>query len=153
MNIINSGIVPAGNDVFWKDVSDVLQGQSPAPVLILTDHFEDGSADDIQLQKMIGACQLKPGEYTILKIKSDQQIAWHQLNDKLNPDIIFLIGVLPAQLGISSLFSLNVPNNFNDKIWLPSLSLKELAQNQEMKTGLWVNGMKPLFVDKSFTKS
>jgi hypothetical protein len=32
-------------------------------------------------------------------------------------------------------------------VWLATLPLKDLEQNAELKKQLWVNGMKPVFVD------
>jgi len=79
-----------------------------------------------------------------------QKAAWHMLREQLDPKVIFLVGVSPAQLGISALFQINISNRFDDRYWLPTLSLEQLEQNADMKKQLWTGGMKPLFVDKIY---
>jgi hypothetical protein len=147
MNIIKTDIVTAGYDVFWQDVSPALTDTAQKPVLVIVAGCAANSPEDLQLQKMLEACKLNSSRYNIVRLDDEQQISWHQLREKVNPKIIFLIGVLPAQLGISALFQFNRQNNFNDRIWLPTLSLSELEKNQEIKKQLWQNGMKPLFID------
>jgi hypothetical protein len=148
MNIIKTDVVSPANDVMWNDVDALIANCDSKPVLIVTNDYTDGSADDVQLQKMLGACKLTGDKYNIIKLKDGQTAAWHKLHDRLKPGIVFLIGVLPAQLGISALFNLNSPNNFDGTIWLPTLSVSDLAKHDDMKKQLWVNGMKPLFVDR-----
>jgi hypothetical protein len=104
----------------------------------------------MQLQKMLEACKLQPEQYNIIYLNEGQQTGWHQLNGRLDPFVVFLIGLLPAQLGVSALFRLNLPNRFQDTIWLPSLPLEELDQRPEVKKELWSQGMKPVFVDQKF---
>ena len=67
--------------------------------------------------------------------------------------IVFLIGIPAPQLGISALFHLNFPNNFDGCLWLPTLSINELAERDDVKKQLWVNGMKPVFMDKPLLPS
>jgi hypothetical protein len=147
--LISSDLVPAANDVFWQDVTALVAGMEQKPILIITNIIEQGSAEKLQLQKMLDACKLTPDKYNLLMLAQGQQAAWHLLREQLNPKIIFLIGIMPAQLGISALFKLNEPNSFNDRVWLATLPLKDLEQNAELKKQLWVNGMKPVFVDGS----
>lgn len=148
--LIQSDIVPAANDVFWKEVTELVAGKESKSILVITNKLDAGSSEMQQLQKMLDACKLTPDQYNLLMLDNGQTAAWHMLREKLNPKIIFLIGIMPAQLGISALFRLNEPNNFNDRIWLASISLKDLDQNPEIKKQLWLNGMKPVFLDKKF---
>ena len=148
MELIKTDIVGAQYDTFWDDISDIATGLQKKPILVIVNDFERNSVEEQQLQKMLGACKLADAQYNIVKIGNEQAAAWHKLNDQLNPAIVFLIGVSPAQLGISAVFQLNRPNHFADKIWLATLSLKELDSNADLKKDLWLGGMKPLFVDK-----
>jgi hypothetical protein len=150
MNIIKSDIVAEKYDVLWSDISQVVNGAGPRPILILVSDCEKGSTADAQLQKMLDGATLKEEQYNLVRLADKQMIAWHQLREQLDPKIIFLIGVLPSQLGISALFSINAPNNFNDRLWLPTVSINELENSKELKLQLWNNGMKPVFKDKSF---
>ncbi len=148
MNIIKSDLVGIKYDQLWENTGDIAKDATVKPVLIIVGACEPESSEDLQLQKMLGACKLRLEQYNMIRLKEGEMAAWHRMRELLDPGIIFLIGVLPSQLGISALFNINVPNNFNEKIWLPTLSINELEQNADLKKQLWVNGMKPLFLDK-----
>ena len=150
MNLLKSDIVGAQYDVLWEDVSATIAGAGIRHVLILISETDKGAEEQVQLRKMLDACKLKPEDYNIITLQADKMIAWHQLREKLDPKIVFLIGIAPLQLGISSLFRLNEPNSFNDRIFLPTISIREQEQFPDMKKQLWINGMKPIFVDKKF---
>ena len=150
MNIIKTDLVSAAHDVMWDDISGVVKDANQRPVLILVQAYQQGSNEGAQLVKMLEAAKLQPEQYNIIQLEKDKVVAWHQLRERLNPHIIFLIGILPIQLGISSLFRLNAPNHFNDRVWLPTLSLAELEQRADVKKQLWLDGMKPVFVDSTF---
>jgi hypothetical protein len=149
MDIIRTGIVDPATDVFWGDRQTQGIGSVQKPVLIVVSAYEQGSEDEVQLQKMLGACGLKQEQYNIIQLNKEEKTPWHGLREQLDPKVVFLIGVMPSQLGISALFEAHVPNNFNDRVWLPTLSISELEQQQAVKKQLWVNGMKPIFVDKT----
>lgn len=147
INIIKTDIVSNQYDILWEDISPITGSMEPRPLLVVVNECEPGSAEDQQLQKMLDACKLYPEQYNILRLQSGQQIAWHQLRERLNPAIVFLIGVMPAQLGVSAFFKLNETNNFNDRIWLPTLDLRVLAKHEDLRKQLWINSMKPLLAD------
>lgn len=150
MNIIKSNLISSEYDILWEDIAPVVKDATPRPILILTNAYTEGGPEDTQLLKMLDACKLAPEQYNIIRINNGQQAAWHKLRELLSPKIIFLIGILPSQLGISSLFRINAPNHFNNCIWLPTLSINELEQRPDIKKQLWQEGMKPVFVDKSY---
>ena len=147
MNIIKSDVVSPKFDVLWDNIADITAGLVPKDVLIIVKTFALESAEKGQLLKMLEACKLAAEQYNIIQLDNDKMVAWHQLRERLDPKIIFLIGILPSQLGISSLFRLNAPNRFNDRVWLATVSLSELEQNKALKQQLWTDGMKPVFVD------
>ena len=150
MNLIKTDVVSAEYDTLWNDISTVAKDAGPKPVLILVNAYAPESTDGQQLTKMLEACKLKPEQYNIVQLNDQQQIAWYKLREQLDPKVIFLIGILPSQLGISSLFKINAPNHFNDRIWLATLSLSELEKHPEAKKQLWADGMKPVLADKSY---
>ncbi len=150
MDIIKSDLVSSEYDVLWQDISQVVKDAIPKPILVLINAYSPGSPDETQVTKMLEGSKLKPEQYNIIQICTDQHVAWHKLRDQLDPKIVFLIGILPVQLGISSLFKLNAPNHFNDRIWLATLSLSELEKYPDVKKQLWLNGMKPVLADKSY---
>jgi hypothetical protein len=148
MNIINSDIVTSEHDAIWADVSFLVNEPVHRPVLVVTNEHAPVNSGDGLLKKMLDACGLASGQYNIIYLKEGQKAAWYQLRELLDPKIILLFGILPAQLGISAMFRMNEPNHFNDRVWLPTLSIKELENNQVAKTQLWNNAMKPVFIEK-----
>lgn len=149
MNIINSDIITNKYDGLWEN-PELLSNLVPRPVAVIVNDFLPGSDDEMQLNKMLQACRLDAAKYHIVRLTDAKLLAWHKLNDQLKPKIIFLIGILPVQLGISAYFRLNEVNNFDGCIWLPTLPLSELNRHDEVKKQLWTNGMKPIFVDMKF---
>ncbi len=151
MNIIKTELVDAHYDMLWDDITTFTGNAMPKPVLVIVNTYRAGNAEEMQLKKMLDACNLLPEQYNILQMEYGQMVAWHQLRDRLHPEIIFLIGVLPSQLGISALFSMNYPNSFDGKTWLATVSMDELEKNAEVKKQLWQNGMKPIFIERPLT--
>jgi hypothetical protein len=147
VNIINTDVVSSSYDQLWEDISPVIKDATVKQVLIIINNCEAESAEDQQLSKMLDACNLRPEQYNIVRLPAGGSIAWHQLRERLDPQVVFLIGVMPAQLGISAFFRLNEANNFNERIWLPTLDIAELEKHPDAKKQLWLNGMKPIFVD------
>ena len=150
MNIIGSEIVSSSEDLFWHEPEFEFENSGSKRVLIVVSACEPGSQEDRQLTKMLEACKLDKSQYNVVRLAGGLRTAWYRLRVQLQPRVVFLIGVLPEQLGVSAYFKLNEPNHFNDCLWLPSLSLAELDQHAQAKTQLWTNGMKPVFVDKKY---
>ncbi len=148
VNVLKSDLVTSGYDVYWDEDAPLLKNALPKPVLVVVAEWERGETDAAQMKKMLEACQLKPEQYNVVQINESDKISWKQLNRSFNPNIVFLIGVMPATLGVPVLFRLNEPNNFNEKIWVPTISISELDKFAEVKKQLWLNGMKPVFIDK-----
>lgn len=152
MNLITADIIPSINDALWEDASPLVSDHSSKPVLVITNEYEAGSPEEAQLKKMLeAACKLNAQQYHIITLKEGQKAAWHQLKELLDPKIVFLIGIMPLQLGISALFAINYPNNFDGCIWLPTVpGVMELERNLVIKKDLWNNGMNPIFIAKKF---
>jgi hypothetical protein len=144
-NIIKSPVVDRELDGFWSDLPAEIQTFSPSDVLVISDTYDAGSAEEIQLHKILQACKLAAGTYNIVKIESASTLPWYKLRDVLQPKTVLLFGVMPQQLGISAMFRLFTPNNFNDCVWVASPSLPELEKQPEAKKQLWQMGLKPIF--------
>lgn len=145
---IKSDIISNKYNIFWKDISDLITDTTPKKILVLSLNYSPASFEEGQLKKMLQACTLTPEQYHIVKIGEGQLVAWHKINEQLHPQITLLVGVLPAQLGISATFRLNEPNFFNECLFIPTLSINELEQSPEVKKQLWNIGLKPVFIDK-----
>lgn len=150
MNIINSDILTTQYDVFWQDAHTFTATLHPAPVLVVTAPLQSGSAEQVQLQKMIDACKLSYSQYNIVSIPAGTQVAWHKLRAALQPNVVLLLGIVPATLGISALMKYCEPNRFDDVIWLPAPSVENLANQPEVKKQLWNQAMKPVFIDMAY---
>lgn len=148
-DIINAQIISNEYDVFWSKPEDVLQ-LSPRSVLVASLPFSQGSAEAIQLKKILEACKLKEDDYNILQFNNDTQIAWHLLRDQLKIKSIILLGINPQQLGISAQLMPHQLSRFNNCNWVVTESLDILQQRPEIKTHLWNYGLKPAFVDKVY---
>lgn len=149
VQIINTPIVNPTTDDFWAPVDRFTKNNIPKPVMVITNTPQNDEYGNGQLSKMLDACKIG-GQCTILRLSDREQAAWHQLKQALQPGFVFLIGVLPQQLGISAMFRLHEPNNFDGCIWLPSIAISELEKFPDTKKALWMNGMKPVFIDKQF---
>lgn len=147
--IITSEVIKSEQDVFWEDISAVIGELPHKKVLIISSAFAAGSDSETQLQKMLGACQLTDADYNTIQLDEGQQVAWNKMRDLLQPEVILLVGVMPKDLGISALFRLNSVNNFDGIKWIPTLSLPNLEQQPNAKKELWLQALKPLFVDKT----
>ncbi len=147
-SLINTDIIDPGNDAFWVD-NQLTRGLiSGKELLVITSEYHNGGPEEAQLIKMLGACNLTADQYNILMLAPGVKAAWHLIREQLQPKIVLLTGILPAQLGISALFILNAPNNFDGRIWLATLSLGELVQREDVRKDLWGNSLKLLFIDK-----
>lgn len=146
-DIIQSDIVNTNIDAYWATLPDGLPA-SAVRALVVTQPYAAGSAEEAQLQKILQACKLDQSDYYIHQLL--QPVAWHQFRDKLNPKAVLLFGVFPQQLGVSAMFSLYYPNKFDGAIWVPSISIAEMEKHPDTKKQLWVDGLKPVFVDKTY---
>ncbi len=149
-DIINTQVISDAYNQFWEDISPRIKGMDPLPDMVLSLPFETSSPAEMQLQKMLQACALAPGQYNLLQIGAQERIAWHQLRDALQPKNIILLGITTEQLGISIHFMPHQVNRFNDCSWIPTLSVPELEQQPDIKKHLWNYGLKPVFVEKIY---
>ncbi|MBA3829118.1 MAG: hypothetical protein H0X33_09300 [Taibaiella sp.] len=147
-DIISTLLIPAACDDYWETISETA-AMTPKSILVLTAPLVENSAEQKQVQNIINACKLNADEYNILYLSEGWQIAWHKIRDTLGIKIVLLIGILPAQLGVTVLLKLNEYNHYNGCLWIPALSATEMEKKPEMKAQLWNNALKPVFADKS----
>lgn len=144
--IISSDIISKQEDIYWNDLSEIPEAVQGISLLVLSKPFTN-QQEESQLTKMLQACQLKQEQYYTLYV--DMPLAWHKIKEKLQPKAVLLLGVHPNELGVNALFRLLVPNHFDDCLWIPSLSLGDMEKQPDTKKQLWVNSLKPIFVDKT----
>ena len=149
-DIINSKIVTEQWEAFWADSAELLKRLSPRPVLVATLPLEKDSPEEIQLNKILQACNLTPSDYNIIQFREDTQLAWHMIRDVLQVKTIILFGVTPDQLGVSVQLMPYQVSRFNDCNWIPSGPVSQFMENKDIKQHLWAYGLKPVFVDKVY---
>lgn len=145
--IINTPLIDPATDTFWNNNINISYPTLPKKVLIITEAYTPNSAEEQQLLKILGACKLAEDSYHIVHIPADTNVAWHQLKNTAQPEVVISFGLHPQRLGISALFRLNSGNRFDNTTWIPTLSLTELEQQPQAKKDLWGNALKPLFAD------
>ena len=138
-DIFHSPIVPASQDAFWAPLPANVSAMQPKDTLVLSTVFAPGSAEENQLHKMLGACKITPADYNVVQFQTTQQLPWHQLKELLKPTKVLLLGLMPAQLGISALFIPHEVNRFNEVVWMPTFGLDNLLTNTALKQHLWAN--------------
>jgi len=146
--IINTPIINPETDIFWQN-EQRSSSVSNIETLIITNKIEADSPEEIQLNKILEACKLNKESYVLMQLDAADKKAWHTLKANYHPQAVILFGVHPQQLGIAALFRFNYYNNYDGAKWIPTLSLSELEQNAQAKKDLWVNALKPTFVDNN----
>lgn len=146
--IFKTGIIPHSEDVFWETLPETVKTLTDKKVLIISADYAENSSEEQQLTKMMQACKLSNEDYNIIKLNDAQKISWHLLRERLSPKVVILLGIDPQALGIVARFRAYYANSFDDRIWIVSASLQELEHNQELKKSLWVDALKPVFVDQ-----
>ncbi len=142
-NIFKAPIVSHTIDGFWETAK--AGALKEKDTLVISAHFESGSAEETQLLRMLGACKLTDEHYQVIKLGAEEKIAWHQLREFSKASKVLLLGILPAQLGISAMMVPNEVNHFDGAQWMPSFSLDQIAANDALKKHLWVNVFQKLY--------
>ncbi|MBL7713186.1 MAG: hypothetical protein JNL13_11995 [Chitinophagaceae bacterium] len=142
-DIFSTQVISADIDVFWQQVSDTaLEAKN---TLVISEPYGPGSEEEQQLVKMLSACKLSPDKYTVVKLAPGENRAWFRLRPELQPSIVLLLGVHPAQLGISALMRPHDINPFDGARFVPTASLAELLTNAALKQHLWTNVFRVLY--------
>lgn len=150
MNIFNTDIISSATDNFWQQNPPQLAGKVAAPVVVITQSYPENGAEDIQLQKILGACKLLPEHVNIIQLAPTESLAWHTIKAQLQPTVCILFGITPRQLAIAALMVPFTPNRFDDVIWVPATGLAQMEQDAESRKNLWLKGLKPTLADNIF---
>lgn len=142
-DIFNTQVISADVDVFWQESGDT--AWVAKDTLVISAAYEPGSEEEQQLVKMLSACKLRPDEYSVVKLAPGENRAWFRLRPELRPSIVLLLGVHPAQLGISALMRPHDINPFDGARFVPTASLAELLTNAALKQHLWTNVFRVLY--------
>jgi hypothetical protein len=146
IDIILSPVVSSNWDVFWEELPEQVRANEAADTLVISTVYAAGSAEEQQLQKMLGACKLSPEQYRVVQLAEGQHMAWHRMRELLQPTKVLLLGINPAQLGISALFIAHEVNNFDTVQWMPTVALPQLLQDNNLKQHLWTNVFRKVYL-------
>jgi hypothetical protein len=96
----------------------------------------------VQLEKMLTACKLTKEDYKVELQAGD----WNYYRTFENIKEILLFGVSEKELNIGVQLIGNHINKFDNRVFIKSLSIAQLANSQQDKNSLWQNALKPHFV-------
>lgn len=102
-----------------------------------------------QIEKIMKACQLSSLQYKIIT----DEISWRLFRDQKQLKNIILFGVNEKTINLNLEIPLYIPTNFDNRIWIKSLSIDELQSNPTAKAILWKEALKPVFVDKNIQRN
>lgn len=148
-DIISQQIISSNYDILWSTPA-ALTALAPRNVLVISTGFAPNSEEEEMLKKMLLACLLSDDDYHIVQMQPDEMLSWHALRDQLKVHTVLLLGIMPAQLGVSALLMPHQISRFNGCTWIVTDSLQTLIQRPEIKAHLWNYGLKPAFVEKVY---
>lgn len=96
----------------------------------------------VQLEKMLTACKLTKEDYKVELQAGD----WNYYRTFENIKEVLLFGITEKELNIGVQLIANHINKFDNRIFIKSLSIAQLANSQQDKNSLWQNALKPHFV-------
>lgn len=113
-------------------------------VMIIYDELINESLKGM-IQNMMKACGLSINEYHLLYLK-EKNISWKKLNQMATPiKEIIIFGELENKLSLNIQFKVNLPIQFDQKVWIKTHSLKEINEQQVKKANFWNQALKPYF--------
>lgn len=96
----------------------------------------------VQLEKMLNACKLTKEDYKVELQTED----WNYYRTFENIKEVLLFGISEKELNIGVQLIGNHINKFDNKVFIKSISIAQLANSQQDKNSLWQNALKPHFV-------
>jgi hypothetical protein len=131
--LINTRIVPE------KNISEELL--TIRTLVLITPPINE-MEEYVQLEKMLNACKLTKEDYKVELQTED----WNYYRTFENIKEILLFGITEKELNIGVQLIGNHINKFDNRVFIKSLSIAQLANSQQDKNSLWQNALKPHFV-------
>jgi hypothetical protein len=120
---------------------EALQIADEVSVLVVLDHAPGDAQDREQLAKIMQACGLTEKSYLI--VATDSPWLRYRHLDQLKTVLLF--GIKEADWGINIVLPYHKTIKFDNRTWIKTVSIRELAGNQQTKAELWNNALKPHF--------
>lgn len=95
-----------------------------------------------QLEKILSACTLQQKDYMV----ASQPENWALYRRYDNIKEVLLFGISEEALDIKVHFAENQINKFDGRVWIKTMTISEIMDNQSVKNTLWQNALKPHFV-------
>jgi hypothetical protein len=93
---------------------------------------------------IITACKLSMADIALINVTNNPGLAYTAVTEKLKAEKIFLFGLDADALALPLQFPHYQVQQFNNQVYLSSVSLSELQANKEEKMKLW-NCLKKIF--------
>lgn len=110
--------------------------------LVLISQPQQEMEEYVQLEKMLTACRLQKDQYKVESMVKP----WSYYRNFDNIKEVLLFGISEEDLGINICLSENQLHRFDGRVWIKSISLGQMTNDQQTKNNLWQNALKPHFV-------
>ena len=137
-----------------KSVSDDIQsksisflGNNQKKIAILVNSEAAIYLPDDELNFLLGiltACKLSMADIALVNLAKNPDLVYLALSEQLKAEKVFLFGLNAARIELPLQFPHYQVQQFNNQVYLSSLSLSELQANKEEKMKLW-NCLKNIF--------
>ena len=137
-----------------KSVSDDIQstsisflGNNQKKIAILVNSEAAIYLPDDELNFLLGiltACKLSMADIALVNLAKNPDMVYPALSEQLKAEKVFLFGLNAARIELPLQFPHYQVQQFNNQVYLSSLSLSELQANKEEKMKLW-NCLKIIF--------
>jgi hypothetical protein len=122
-------------------------GNNLKKIAILIDSPETIYLPDEELNFLLGiltACKLSMADIALINVSKNSPLTYQDITKKLKAGKIFLFGLDPEILKLPLQFPHYQVQQFNNQVYLSSVSLAELQADKEEKMKLW-NCLKKIF--------
>ena len=145
IELFKKPLIPASVDAAWTDKILSISSLASAPMLVLARPYEAGSKEEATLVNMLKACGFAADAASVLQVNEADEFAWSRIRAVAQPTYALLLGVPPAQLGISARLQANMAAEFAGVTFIWTSTLQHLAATEAARKALWVEVLQPLF--------
>lgn len=125
----------------------VFLGNNAKKIIILANSTATIYLPDEDLNFLLGilsACKLSMADVALINMAKNGAVQYKDISDQLNAEKIILFGIEPEIIGLPLQFPHYQIQQFNNQVYLSSVSLTKLMADKEEKLKLW-NCLKKIF--------
>ena len=115
-------------------------GNNQKKIIILVNSEAAIYLPDDELNFLLGiltACKLSMADIALVNLAKNPDINYSFLTDQFKADKVFLFGLTAAAIALPLQFPNYQVQQFNNQVYLSSVSLNEMQANKEEKMKLW----------------